>query len=119
MESAIAEQKKQVDPKNLKPTKMEMINEEKRRAASSVTLKKAKLSMPHTFKFNEVGEATKAGKRFIDRTAIGKRAAKIIGVIYYQKKDGENELMGLQAIYMSGTVKKKGHLNVLADISEL
>ena len=27
--------------------------------------------------------------------------------------------MGLQAIYMSGTVKKKGNLNVLADISKL
>ena len=27
--------------------------------------------------------------------------------------------MGIQAIYMSGTVKKKGLLNVLADISEL
>ena len=38
-------------------------------------------------------------------------------MIFYQKKDGENELMGLQAIYMSGTVKKKGNLNVLADIS--
>ena len=27
--------------------------------------------------------------------------------------------MGLQAIYMSGTIRKKGNLNVLADISEL
>ena len=98
---------------------MEMIVQEKRRAASSVKLNKAKLTMPHTYKFNEIGEATKAGKRFIDRTAVGKRPAKIIGVIYYQRKDGENQLMGLQAIYMSGTVKKKGLLNVLADISEL
>lgn len=96
-----------------------MIVQEKRRAASSVMLKKAKLSMPHTFKFNEVGQATKAGKRFIDRTAIGKRPAKIIGVVYYQKKDGDNQLMGLQGIYMSGTIKKKGNLNVLADISSL
>ena len=87
--------------------------------SSSIRLNKAKLSMPHTFKANQIGEATKAGKRFIDRNAVGKRAAKIIGVVYYQKKDGEKQLMGLQAIYMSGTVKKKGNLNVLADISEL
>ena len=66
-----------------------MIVEEKKRAASSVRLNKSKLTMPHTFKYGEIGDATKAGKRFIDRNAIGKRAAKIVGVVYYQKKDGE------------------------------
>ena len=32
----------------------------------------------HLYKFSEIGEATKAGKRFIDRNAIGKKAAKIV-----------------------------------------
>ncbi len=45
--------------------------------------------MAHAFRFVEVGEATKAGKRFIDRTAIGKRPAKIVGVTFYQNKEGE------------------------------
>ena len=75
--------------------------------------------MAHTYKSNEVGEATKAGKRFIDRSAIGKRPAKIIGATFYERKDGEHELMGLQVTYLVGSISKKGSLNVLADISTL
>ena len=79
----ITDLKKQVDPKVLKPTKMEMILEEKKRYSSSVKINKPKIVMAHNYKFNEVGEATKAGKRFIDRSAIGKRPAKIVAVTFY------------------------------------
>lgn len=75
--------------------------------------------MTHNFRFNEVGEATKAGKRFIDSTAIGKRPAKIVGITFYQKKEGQNELVGLQAMYMIGDTKKKGLLNVLMSIEQV
>jgi hypothetical protein len=39
--------------------------------------------MVHLYRFAEIGEATKAGKRFIDRGAIGKKPAKIVGVTFY------------------------------------
>jgi hypothetical protein len=68
---------------------MDLIAEEKRRYSSSVKIAKPKVTMAHAFRFIEVGEATKAGKRFIDRTAIGKRSAKIVGVTFYQKKEEE------------------------------
>ena len=42
--------------------------------------------MAHVFKFIEVGQATKNGKRFIDRTLIGNKPAKVLGVNFYQKK---------------------------------
>ena len=50
---------------------MEMIVEEKRRN-SQAKIAKPKVAMAHTYRFNEVGEASKAGKRFIDRSVLGK-----------------------------------------------
>ena len=58
---------------------------------------------------------TKNGKRFIDRTLIGKQPAKIIGVNFFEKKDGQHELFGIQAIYLIKTSKKEGQKNLLAD----
>lgn len=71
--------------------------------------------MAHLFKFNEVGQATKNGKRFIDRTLIGKNPAKIVGVNFFEKKDGLHELLGIQGIYLIKTIKKEGQKNLLAD----
>ena len=66
----------------MKPTKMDMILLEKQRAVSERKLIKPKLTFPHVFKFTEVGEATKTGKRFIDRGMIGRKAARIIGIAF-------------------------------------
>ena len=71
--------------------------------------------MAHLFKFSEVGQATKNGKRFIDRSMIGKNLAKVIGVSFFQKKDGQHELLGIQAIYLVKTIKKEAQKNLLAD----
>lgn len=95
---------------------MEMIVEEKRRN-SQVKLSKPKITMAHSYPFSEIGEATKAGKRFIDRSAIGKKHAKIIEITFFEKKEGEKELLGLQATYLVGHTKKKGLLNILYDAS--
>ncbi len=71
--------------------------------------------MAHLFKFTEVGQPTKNAKRFIDRTLIGKKPAKVLGVNFYQKKEGQHELVGFQAIYSIKNIKKEGHKNLLAD----
>lgn len=42
--------------------------------------------MAHLYRFAEIGDATKAGKRFIDRPLIGKRPAKIVGMSFYESK---------------------------------
>lgn len=55
MENAIAELKKQVDPRALKPTKMDLIVEEKRKSLSSVKVAKPKITMAHNYRFGEVG----------------------------------------------------------------
>ena len=61
--------------------------------------------MPHLFKYSEVGEATKAGKRFIDRVSIGRKAAKIIGITFYENKS-DHKIIGLQATYHVGKSRK-------------
>ena len=60
-----------------------MLIEEKRRNSSSVKISKSKITMAHLYKFNEVGEGTKNGKRFIDRAIVGKRTAKIVAVTFF------------------------------------
>jgi hypothetical protein len=68
------------------PTKMDMLLQEKRRYSSSVKINKPKITMAHLYKYNEVGEGTKSGKRFIDRPLLGKRTAKIVAVTFFEKK---------------------------------
>jgi hypothetical protein len=52
VEGLIADLKKQVNPKALIPTKMDMIIEEKKRHSSSVKINKPKLTMAHTYKYS-------------------------------------------------------------------
>lgn len=73
----------------------------------------------HLYKFSQIGQATKAGKRFIDRNAIGKKLSKIVAITFYEKKEDKNVLIGLQATYLVGKSKKKGLLNLLVDKSEV
>jgi hypothetical protein len=72
-----------MDPKALIPTKIDALREEARRYTSVKKISKPKLGMAHLFRFTEIGEATKIGKRFIDRSAIGKKSAKIIAISFY------------------------------------
>lgn len=65
------------------PTHIEAIKEETRRNNESKKIVKPKLGMAHLYRFAEIGEATKAGKRFIDRAAIGKNPARIIAISFY------------------------------------
>jgi len=46
---------------------------------------------------------------------IGKNPAKIVGVNFFEKKDGLHELLGIQGIYLIKTIKKEGQKNLLAD----
>lgn len=66
-----------------------------------------------------MGEGTKNGKRFIDRPMIGKRIAKIVGVNFFERKDGQHELLGIQAVYLIQNSKKEGPKNILADLNSV
>lgn len=83
VETRIAELKTQMDPKAMIPTHIEALREQARRFNSVKKITKPKITMAHLFRFAEIGEATKDGKRFIDRNPIGKKVAKIVGVTYF------------------------------------
>lgn len=65
---------------------MGLLREEAKRYNSVKKMNKPKIAMAHLYRFSEIGDATKAGKRFIDRNVIGKRAAKIIAISFYESK---------------------------------
>jgi hypothetical protein len=114
VEARIVELKAQMDPKAMIPVHIEALREEARRFNSVKKMNKPKLGMAHLFRFAEIGDATKAGKRFIDRTAIGKKAAKIIAISFYESKETQ-KLLGLKATYLIGKSQKEGNKNILSD----
>jgi hypothetical protein len=57
---------------------MDMIAQEKKSRLPAPPHPKAATPMPHLYPHAQYGEPTKAGKRFVDRNAIGKNAAVIV-----------------------------------------